>query len=162
MGPVWPGGAVGAGFVDHAGRAAPEEAQLAVGVIAAVADEAAEDLVAAVDPVGGGVGGSGEQGADGGLEVGGEDFVGVEEEDPVAGALVDGGVLLAAVAFEVFSEDAGVEGAGDVEGAVGGVGVDEDDLVGEGDGCKGAGQVGLLVHRDHGDGEGHGTLRDGG
>jgi hypothetical protein len=154
------GGAVGAGLVDHAGSAAPEETQFAVWVVTAVAHPAAEDLIAAVDPIGTEFGGGLEERADGLLEGGGEHFVGVEEENPVAGALVDGGVLLAAVAFEILGEYECIEGARDVKGAIGGVGVNDEDLVGEADGLEGARKVALFVHRDHGDGEGHGALRE--
>ncbi len=55
-----------------------------------------------------------------GLELGRELFVGVEREDPGAAALSDSEVLLAGEATPGLGEDAGLEVAGDLEGAVGG------------------------------------------
>ena len=52
-----------------------------------------------------------------------------------------------------FGDDGGVEGAGDLEGAVGGAGVEDDDLVGELNAQESAGEVSLFVERDDGDGE---------
>ncbi len=150
------GRAVRAVFVGHPRGAAAEEAQLAVGIESAVTHPAAEDLVAAVDPVGAVLGVAGEQLADALLERSGENLVGVEQEDPVRGAFVDGGVLLATMTFEGLDEDPGVVAASDLQGAIGGEGVDDDDLVGEAHGVEGARKIGLLVHRDHGDGESHG------
>ncbi len=75
-----------------------------------------------------------------GLELGGEGFVGVEGEDPGAGALLDGEVFLSGEALPWFEEELGFEGGGDFEGAVCGAGVDDDDLVGELDAGEGAGE----------------------
>ena len=133
-------GAVGeAGGGGEVGGVAAEEAELGVGVEAAAADPAVEEEIAAA---GGGrrrpAGLVGSRSADLGLEFGGELFVGVEREDPRAGAFFDGGVLLGGEALPGFREDFGVEGGGDLEGAVGGAGVDDDDFVGELDAGEGA------------------------
>ena len=130
-----------AGGGGEVGEVAAEEAQLGVGVEAAVLDPAAEEEIAAADEVGVDRGLVGSRSADLGLELRGELFVGVEREDPGAGALFDGGVLLGGEALPGFGEDVGVEGGGDGEGAVGGAGVDDDDLVGELDAGEGAGEV---------------------
>jgi hypothetical protein len=76
------------------GEAAAEEAEFGVWVEAAVFDPATQEEVATLE----------EEGVDGGLrgqgladlllEFGGEFFVGVEREDPVAGALGEGKILL--------------------------------------------------------------------
>jgi hypothetical protein len=89
-----------------------------------------------------------------GLEFGGELFVGVDGEDPGAGTFVDGGVFLCGEALPGFGEDLGVEGLSDLCGMVSRAGVDDDDLVGELDAGKGAGEVGFFVERDDGNGEG--------
>ena len=135
------------------GKVAAEEAELGVGVEAAVLDPAAEEEIAALEEEG--VGGwlRGEGLADLLLEFGGELFVGVEREDPVAGALGEGEVLLLGEAGPGAVEDSGVEAAGDVEGAVGGAGVDDDDLVGPGDAGEGAREVLFFVEGDDRDGQ---------
>ena len=155
------GGAVeGDGLVDGAlgeagevGGVAAEEAELGVGVVAAVTDPAAEKEVAAAEKEGveGRVGG--QEGAELAAELGGELLVGVEREDPEAAALINGGVFLGGEALPRLGVDGGVEGAGDLDGAVGGAGVDDDDLVGELDAGEGAPEIGLLVVRDDGNGE---------
>lgn len=163
-GTVVEGRAMGTGFVGHPRGTATEEAHLTVRVEAAVAHPAAKYLVPAVYPVGAVGRMAGKQFADVLLERSGKNLICVQQEDPVGGALVDGRVFLATVTFEGLDEDLGVVSAGDLECAVGGEGVDDDDLVGEAHGVEGARKIGLLVHRDHGDGEGHGRLgreRDG-
>ena len=143
-----------AGGGGEVGGVAAEEAELGVGVEAAVANPAVEEEIAAADEVG-----VGRRGWWGGavrissLELGGELFVGVEREDPGAGAFFDGGVLLGGEALPGLGEDFGVEGGGDLEGAVGGTGVDDDDFVGEVDAGEGAGEVLLFVEGDDGYGQ---------
>ncbi len=130
-----------------------EEAELGVGIEAAIADPAVEEEIAALEEVGvcGGV--AGEECPDLSLEFGAEFFVGVEREDPGPGALFDGRVFLRREALPGLGDDGGIEGAGDLEGAVGGARVEDDNLVGELDAQEGAGKVGLFVERDDGDGE---------
>ena len=101
------------------GGVAAEEAELGVGVEAAVANPAVEEEIAALEEEGVGRGVAGEQSADFGLEFGAQFFVGVEREDPSAGAFLDGGVFLYGEALPRLGDDGGVEGAGDLEGAVG-------------------------------------------
>ena len=125
-------GAVGkAGRRGEVGRVAAEEAKLGVGVEAAAADPAIEKEIAPLEEEGVGGGIAREQGADLGLEFCGEFFIGVEREDPGAGAFFNGRVLLRGEALPGFGDDGGIEGAGDLKGAVGGAGVKDDDLVGE-------------------------------
>lgn len=122
-----------------------------------MAHPAAEDEIEAWDGVGGERRLVLEEGADLGGEFGGDDFVGVDVEEPGVGAVVEGAVDLSAVAAPGLVEDGGAEATGDVEGGVGGTGVDEDDLVGPGDGFEGARNVLGFVHGNDGDGEpGHG------
>jgi len=118
-----------------------------------VAYPAAEEKVAAAEEVGVDDGVAGEESADLGLEFGGELFVGVEAENPGAGAFFDGGVFLRGEALPWFEGEFGFEGGGDLKGAVGGAGVHDDDLVGELDAGEGAGQIGLFVERDDGYGK---------
>jgi hypothetical protein len=147
-------GAVGeAGGWSEVGGVAAEEPELGVRVEAAVANPAVEEEIAALEEVGVGRGIAWEQGADLGLEFGGQLFVGVQREDPGTGAFLDGGVLLCGKALPWLRDDGGVEGAGDLEGTVGGTGVEDDDLVGELDAQKGAREVGLFIERDNRDGE---------
>ena len=108
-----------AGRWGEVGGVSAEEAKLGVGVVAAVADPAIEEEIAPLEEEGVGGGVAREQSADFGLEFGGELFVGVEREDPGTGAFLDGGVLLRSEALPGFGNDGGVEGAGDLEGAVG-------------------------------------------
>ena len=101
-----------AGGRREVGGVAAEEAQLGVGIVAAAANPAAEEEIAAAQQVGvdGGVGG--EQRTNLGLKFGRQLFVGVEREDPRAGALFDGGVLLRGEALPWFGEELDVgEGA---------------------------------------------------
>ena len=136
------------------GGMAAEEAELGVGIEAAVAEPAIEEEVAAAEKVGVGRRVSGEESAYLYLELGGEFFVGVEREDPLRGALLDGGVLLGGEALPGFGEYLDVLiGGGDFEGAVGGAGVDEDYFVGEADAGEGAREVLLLIECDDGDGQ---------
>ena len=123
-------GTVGeAGRRGEVGGVATEEAQLGVRVEAAATNPAIEEEIAALEEEGVGGGVARQQGADLGLEFGGELFVGVEREDPGAGAFFNGGVLLPGKALPWFGYDDGVEGAGNLEGAIGGTGVEDDDLV---------------------------------
>ena len=120
------GSGVGADAFTETGCAAAEEAELEVGVEAAVADPAAEVKIEAGDQVSVELGrasvragfGEGEQGTDLGLEFGGEDFVGIEEENPVGGAEVEGDVLLLTVASEGVVAGFCAEGLGYFQGAV--------------------------------------------
>ena len=150
------GRAVRAGLVGHASAAATEEAKLAIRVEASVTHPAAENLVAAVDPEGLVLRCAAEQSLDAVLELVGEHFVGVEQEDPVGSAFVDRRVLLSSMTFEGLDEDLCVVATSDLESAIGGEGIDDDDLVGEAHGVECAWKIGLLVHGDHGDGESHG------
>ena len=97
------------------GYVAAEEAELGVGVEAAVLDPAAEKEIAALEVEGVDGGLRGEGLADLLLELGGELFVGVEREDPVAGALGEGEVFLGGEAGPGALDDGGVEAAGDLE-----------------------------------------------
>jgi len=149
-------GAVGeAGGRSEVGGVAAKEAEMRIGVEATVANPAAEEEVAAAEEVGIGGWAAREHRADFGLEFGGESFVGIEREDPGAGASFDGEVFLTSEALPGLEEEFGFEGGSDFEGAVGGAGVDDDDLVGELDAGEGAGQIGLFVERD----DGYGQLR---
>ena len=113
-------GAVGeAGGWCEVGGVATEEAELEVGVEAAAADPAIEKEIAPLEEEGVGGGIAREQGADLGLEFGGEFFIGVEREDPGAGAFFNGGVFLRGEALPGFGDDGGIEGAGNLKGAVG-------------------------------------------
>ena len=88
-------GAVGeAGGRGEVGGVTAEEAELGVGIVAAVTDPAVEEEIAATEEVGVGGGIAAKEGADFCLEFGGELFVGVEREDPGAGATLDGGIFL--------------------------------------------------------------------
>ena len=101
------------------GGVTAEEAELRVGIEAAVANPAVEEEIAALEEEGVGRGVAGEQGADLGLEFGGELFVGVEREDPGAGAFLNSRVLLRGEALPRLGDDEGVKGAGNLKGAVG-------------------------------------------
>lgn len=108
-------GAVGeAGGRSEVGGVAAEEAEVGVGIEAAVTDPAAQEEIAAAEEVGVGGGRGGEESADLGLELGGEGFVGVEGEDPGAGTLLDGEVLLGGEALPGFEEELGLEFGGDL------------------------------------------------
>lgn len=73
----------------------------------------------------------------------------------------DGEVLLRGEALPGVLQDGGAEGAGDVKGAVGGAGVDDDDLVCPADGIEGAGEILFFVAGDDGYGkQGHGLGRE--
>ena len=136
------------------GKSAAEEAELGVGVEAAVLDPAAEEEITAFEVEG--VEGRwphGESLANLLLEFGGELFVGVEREDPVAGALREGEVFLCSEAGPGAVEDGGVEAACDLEGTIGGAGVDDEDLVGPGDAGEGAREVRFFVEGDDRDGQ---------
>ena len=101
------------------GGVAAEEAELGIGVEAAVAQPAIEEEVAAAEEVGVCRRVAGEEGAYLYLELGGELFVGIEREDPLRGALLDGGVLLGGEALPGFGEYLDVLiGGGDFEGAI--------------------------------------------
>ena len=113
-------GALGeAGGRCEVGGVAAEEAELGVGVVAAVANPAVEEEVATAEEVGVGAGLAAQEGADLGLEFGGELLVGVEGEDPGSGAAFDGEVFLAGEAEPGLADDLGVEGSGDLDGAIG-------------------------------------------
>jgi hypothetical protein len=147
-------GAVGeAGGWGEVGGMAAEEAELGVGVEATVADPAVEEEIAALEEEGVGGWVAREEGANLGLEFRGELFVGVEREDPGAVAFFDGGVLLRGEALPGLGDNGGVEGAGDLKGTVSRARIEDDDLVGELDAQESAGEVGLFVERDDGNGE---------
>lgn len=108
----------------------------------------AEEEVAAAELKGGGAGWAGEDGA---LHFGGElgcgALVGVEEEDPgVAEAEVsEGGVAVLGVVVKGALSDGGAGGLGDFDGAVGGVGVEDVDVVAPADGAKAVREVASFV-----------------
>ena len=88
----------------------------------------------------------------GSLKLRGQYFIGVEEQDPVGGAKVEGNILLLAVAAKDVIAGPGTEGFSDFDGPVFGTGIDHDDFVGPLDTLERARQVGLLVHGNHGHG----------
>ncbi len=135
------------------GEVAAEEAELRVGVVAAAANPAAEEEIASMDEIGVDLRIGGEEETDLSLKLGAKFFVGVEGEDPGADTFFDGGVLLSGEALPGLGEDFGVEGGGDGEGAVGGAGVDDDDLVGELDAGQGSGEIQFFVEGDDGYGQ---------
>ena len=143
-------GGVGAYTFTKPGGAAAEEPQLAVRVETAVADPAAEDQVEPGNPVGAEFGLAAQHLENLILQFGSEDFVGVEKQNPVGGAEVEGDVFLFAVATEGMVGGLCAKRLGDFESAVLRAGVDEDDFVGLAHALQGAGKVGLLVHGDHG------------
>lgn len=91
------------------GEVAAEEAEFGVGVEAGVLDPAAEKEVAALKVEGVYERLRREDLANLLLEFGGEFFVGVEGEDPFAGALGDGEVFLSGEARPGTLDDGGVE-----------------------------------------------------
>ena len=87
-------------------------------------------------------------------ELGRGALVGVEDEDPrMAEWKLHCGVALTRVGVEGARSDGGAARAGDLGGAVGGVGVEDVDVVGPCDGVEAAGQVLLLVEREDEDGD---------
>ena len=135
-------------------HAALEEAQLAIGIEAAVAHPAAQDEIKSRDRVGIERRVAGEQLANLLLRLLGEDFVGIDEEDPVAGAQVERDILLLAVAVEAVIEGLGAKGSGDFDGVVFRSLIDDDNLVGPANALQSARQVRLLVHGNDGYGQG--------
>ena len=95
--------------------------------------------------------------ADGRGEGGLDGFIGVEVERPGLRAVVEGELLLLDMAAPVLMDDAGAGTLEDLDGAIGGAGIDGDDLGGEVfDGVERARDGGLVVAADDGDGEGEG------
>lgn len=87
--------------------------------------------------------------------VGGQFLVGIEHEDPVTAGVFEGGV---AGGGEVVGPGDGIDfsavGASDVEGAVGGACIDDDDLVGDGGyGLEAGAKEAFFVFCDEADGE---------
>ena len=114
------------------------------------------DVVPAVEIVGEDVGlrvspidGLGEEGLGGDVE----HLVGVEDEDPVAAAVLENTVAgVGEVVLPGDGEDFGAEGAGDGDGVVGAAGVAEYDAVNEaGDTFQAADEAGGAVFHDHGE-----------
>ena len=84
----------------------------------------------------------------------GLDFlVGIEREDPVAAGFLQCGVFLRGKSLPCFDEEFRMEGFGDLAGAIGRAGIDDDDFVRPRTLCKRAREVGFLVLRDDDDGE---------
>ena len=110
------------------------------------------DVVPAPDVIGEDVGagdGLGEEALRGGVE----HLVGVEDEDPIAAAVLEDAVAgVGKVVLPRDGDDLGVEGAGDVDGVVGGSGVSEDDAVDEAsDALQAALEAGRTIFDDHGE-----------
>ncbi len=80
---------------------------------------------------------------------------GVEEEDPgvFKGEGGEGGVAVGGVVVEGAGVGVGTGGAGDLEGGVGTVGVEDVDVVGPGDAREAGGEVVLLVAGEDEDGD---------
>ena len=84
----------------------------------------------------------------------GFDFlVSIEREDPVAGGFLQCGILLGGESFPFFYEEFRMEGLGDLAGAIGRAGIDDDDFVRPRHALQRAREVGFLVLRDDDDGE---------
>ena len=113
-----------------------------------VSEPGTEEEVAAAELKGGGVGWAGEDGA---LHFGGElgcgALVGVEEEDPgVAKAEGgEGGVAVLGVVVKGALGDGGAGGVGDRDGPVGGVRVEDVDVVAPADGAEAVREVARFV-----------------
>ncbi len=87
-------------------------------------------------------------------EGGGDALVGVEEEEPgVLEGELEAEVALGGVVVEGALVDVGPGGVGEGDGRVGGVGVEDVDVVGEGDGGEGGGEVEGFVPGEDEDGE---------
>ena len=152
MGPAGADGFVDGALFELRGAAA-EEAQFRIRIVAAVADPAAEEKIAAGEEVRFMLWLALEQRADFAGQFGADFFVGVEREHPVRRTFRDGGVFLRAEAFPVFAEEFRAEFTSNVRGAVGGAAVDDDDFVGPADAGEGARQVRFLIFRNDGDRE---------
>jgi len=108
-----------AGGWGEVGGVATEEAEVGIGIVAAVAHPATEEEVASAKEVGVGGGMTGEECVDLGLKFGGEGLVGVEGENPGTRTALDGEVFLSGEALPWFEEELGLEGGSDFKGAVG-------------------------------------------
>lgn len=87
--------------------------------------------------------------------IGGKFLVGIQAEDPIAAGMEEGGI---AGGGEVIAPGEGMnfgtEGAGDLEGAIGGAGIDHHDLVGErADGIEATSEELFFVLNDQADGK---------
>jgi len=65
----------------------------------------------------------------------------------------EGGVAMGGVVVEGAGVDVGAGGFGDLHGVVGGVGVEDVDVVGPGDGGEAVGEIVLLVAGEDEDGD---------
>ncbi len=88
-------------------------------------------------------------------EVRGGALVGVGEEDPgvFEGDACEGSVAVGGVVVEGAGVDMGAGGFGDLYGVVGGVGVEDVDVVGPGDRGEAVGEIVLLVAGEDEDGD---------
>src|SRR5207302_10243768 len=112
-------------------RAQPvEEPRAPVGIAFAVRKPAPEEAVAARHAIYRGHG-RGERLRDARRELGRDALVGVEAKHPVVLCLVDRELLLAPEAEPLLLHDARVVAPGDVERAVAGIRIDDQDVVGE-------------------------------
>ena len=147
-------GTVGeAGGRSEVGGMAAKEPKMGIGIVAAVAHPAAEKEVATTEKIGIGGGVTGEELVNLHLKFGSQGLVGVEGENPGAGATFDGEVFLSGKALPGFKEELGFVGGGDFEGTIRGAGVDDDDFVGELNASEGASEIRLFVERDDGNGQ---------
>ena len=139
-------GGVGAGAGDEEG--------VGEGALVAGAAVGGRDVVPAPEIEGGEVGlrvslgdGLGKKRDGGGVE----HLVGVEDQDPVAAAVLEDAVAgVAEVVLPGDGDNFGSEGAGDGDGVIGGAGVAEDDAVDErSDTLEAAPEAGCAVFHDH-------------
>ena len=135
-------------------RAAPEETQFAVWVESAVPNPAAEVEVKPRNPVGAEFRLSAEQLLNLGLQFRGKNLIGVEQQRPIGSAKVKSNVLLFAVAAKRMVARLCAEGLSNLEGAVPGARIDNDNFVSPANALEGVRQIRLLVHGDHGNGQG--------
>ena len=88
-------------------------------------------------------------------EVGGGSLVGVEDEEPgvFEGEGGEGGVAVGGIVVEGALVNVCARGFGDLDGVVGGEGVEDVDVVGPGDGGETVGEILLLVAGEDEDGD---------
>jgi len=87
-------------------------------------------------------------------QFGRNDFVGIEQQNPITGAVVDGDVLLLAVTRErLVDENLRSERFGNRSRAIRGAAIDDRNLIGPSHTREGARQVRLFIFGDHRDRE---------
>jgi hypothetical protein len=121
-----------------------------IGIPARALDPATHEIISPRNVIGVAVRVTGDQGEDLVAQLARTSFIGIEAEDPIAGAGIGRPIAQFAESRERYLYHARAQPLGDGHGGVGAVGIGDDDFIRPQHGCDGVGDLFGLIQGNHG------------